>query len=785
MSFSTLQRIHWKCKTQEITMVSAITLLSRVCLIILCLLPFHLLAQTISLEGNVNTAEDESLPFATVLVLPDSTVLSANEAGVFSMQLKPGPKTIRITYTGYQVLKSTFLLRKDTTITFTLSYDLAQLRELTITANPNSQQAFVESSRTGTTTITKKEIMDIPVLGGEADVIKTLQLLPGTIRGIEGSSDLFVRGGAADQNLVLLDGAPIYNTSHLFGFLSVFNADVLEKVEAINGGFPAEYGGRLSSIIDISSNSSIANKTRLSGDLGLIASRLYLEQPLIKDKASIWLAGRRTYVDRVVKAIGQELPYYFYDLNGKISIKTGRHDQLDISYYGGEDVLNYFRDRNKDGEGFTSSFLSENTSQSVQWRHRPQNKWHRQVALTRTAYQYEISNAFGDNELLANSDIVDWGASLFFEKHPVGKQKHIKWGVDWIRHEVSPSLVNTAGYFAELVESTASRGRVAYEMAAHLQQEWLLKPSILINAGLRGSLGWTGAKKYFIPEPRLSMRFAMPKEHALKLSYARMAQYMHRISNSTISTPTDIWYPITADIRPQTAHQLSVAWQKFITGPKIFLSAEAYYKAMHNLIGFQEGANLFFNADFESKLIQGSGRAYGLELLVRKESGKFTGWLSYTLSWSWRQYDALNKGQWFLARYDRRHNGAVVMQYALGRRWTASGVWEFISGSRFTPIIGQYITYAPTLSGVDLVPIFSDMNGVKLADTHRLDLGLKYMSDAQKRFAWQFFIGVNNVYNRASPIGISIEQRESDGALYYSQPGLFGLLPFVSLGFRL
>jgi len=259
---------------------------------------------------------------------------------------------------------------------------------------------------------------------------------------------------------------------------------------------------------------------------------------------------------------------------------------------------------------------------------------------------------------------------------------------------------------------------------------------------------------------------------------------MHRISNSAVTTPTDIWYTVTDSIRPQTSHQFSLAWQRFIPNDKLYFSVEGYYKSMDNLIGFEQGTNLFFNTDFASKLVQGRGKAYGLEMLIRKDRGRLTGWLSYTLSWSWRQFDALNNGAWFHARYDRRHNGAIVMQYTFGKRWAASAVWEFISGARFTPLIGQYTVLAPTLTGFDLIPVYADVNGVKLADSHRLDLGIKFFSKSGKKFQWHWFAGVYNAYNRASPLGIIIEQDETDGSLNYSQPGLFGLLPFISYGFK-
>lgn len=751
--------------------------------LVLLFYPGIILAQ-VELSGSVNDANGEKLSFSNVLVLPDSAIVPADDEGNFRVKTVPGAKAIIITYTGYQTFKLSFNLHSDTTIVFTLSPGIGQLDEVTINANRYSQELLVQSTRTGTTILEKDDITAIPALGGEADVIKTLQLLPGMVRGVEGSSDLFVRGGAADQNLVLLDGATIYNTSHLFGFLSVFNTDILEKVEAVKGGFPARYGGRLSSIIDITSNNRIAKKTTVSGDIGLIASRLYVEQPLIKEKASIWLAGRRTYIDHVVKLIGEELPYYFYDLNGKFMFKPGKYDQIDVSYYSGEDILDIYRDRDNDGHGFTSTFGSGNSTQTIQWKHWNRNSFKSQLTITRTAFEYKIRNAFDENELIALSDIEDYSAKFIIEKDSVWKDSRITAGVEWTNHEVSPNIINTEGSYTQFAESNVTGGKTAREMAAHIQQEWSLSKKLVANVGFRGSMALVQSKSYFTPEPRFSIRYSIQDNESFKFSYSRMAQYMHRISNSAVSTPTDIWYPVTDSIKPQTVHQVALAWQKFYKKRDVFVSAEVYHKTMDQLIGYEEGTNLFLNTDFESKLIQGRGEAYGLELLLRKEAGKLTGWLSYSLSWSKRQFDEINDGNWFKARYDRRHNGALVMQYKVSKRLKASMVWEFISGARFTPIVGQYVSLDPTQTGVDLIPIFSSINAVKLSDTHRLDLGLKYSSKPASKFSWHWFIGVNNLYNRANPVGIIIEEDETDGSLKYAQPGLFGLLPFISYGFR-
>lgn len=734
------------------------------------------------LQGTVREEGGAVLPLATVLILPDSLISSTDENGTFSAQLNAGSKQVRISYTGFEVRTVSIAFKADTSIVVELKQQVDQLKEITIEGDRLSNGDLVQSTRSGIHRLTQKDLNAIPALMGEADLIKTLQLLPGTLRGVEGSSDLFVRGGAADQNLVLLDGAPIYNTSHLFGFLSVFNPDVLDHVEAMNGGFPAEFGGRLSSILNVHTRNDIPDRTHVSGDIGLISSRLFIEQQIKKDKASIWLAGRRTYIDHVVKAVGEELPYFFYDFNGKMVFKPSANDEIRISHYSGEDILDIFRDANNDGNGFLTSYQSGNSSQSLSWQHRFENQWKADAVVMRTRYNYRIRNAFRENELAALSDIEDYGGKITFSNDSL--RGSVAYGVEWIRHGISPSVINSEGTIAELLESSASTGRISNEISLFGQREWSITDKLRANAGLRTSMGIVDNRKYIFPEPRLSFRYALRDNQAIKINYSRMVQYMHRISNSAVSTPTDIWYTITDGIRPQTSHQFSLAWQHYIPNRKLYFSVESYHKTMRDLIGFEEGTNLFFNTDFASKLVQGRGRAYGLEWLIRKDQGKLTGWLSYTLSWSWRRFDALNDGEWFRARYDRRHNGAIVMQYALSKRWAVSGVWEFISGARFTPVIGQYTVLAPTLTGFDLIPVYSKVNGVKLADSHRLDLGIKFFSKPNRKFQWHWFAGVYNAYNRASPVGIIIEQDETDGSLNYSQPGLFGLLPFISYGFK-
>ncbi|MEJ0029842.1 MAG: TonB-dependent receptor [Bacteroidota bacterium] len=742
-------------------------------------------AQKVILRGTVKEKDSgQSLPLAQILVLPDSISAAANDAGEFSASMPPGMKTVVITYVGYETLRHYVRVVHDVNAEFQLEQSVNQLDEVVVNSDRLSNEELLRSTRSSTNMLSSEDINAIPVLGGEADVIKTLQLLPGTVRGIDGSSDIFVRGGAADQNLVLFDGAPVYNTSHLFGFLSVFNPDIVSQVESINGGFPAQYGGRLSSILNISTRDAIPDQTHASADIGIIATRLFLEQPLIKKKLSFWVSGRRTYIDKVAKVANISLPYFFYDFNGKILFRPTRKDNIELSHYSGFDKLAYLRDRNNDGVGQTTGFNIGNSTQSLHWNHNYNNSWYHDASLYRTSYKYLIHSDFGSNTLQALSDIRDLGGKFQLTNEAIAHNASLNVGGEVVHHLLSPNVINTSGTIAEFLNSSKTRGRSTTEIAAFVQYEIQPTPNVRVSAGFRESAAIVENAHYFNPEPRLAVRYSINEKSSIKASYARMAQYIHRVSSSAVSTPTDIWYPVTDSIKPQTANQVAIAYQRNIPKYNAFFSVETYYKQMSQLVGYKEGTNLFFNTHFQNSLIQGDGKAYGFEFLLRKQSGKFTGWINYTLSWSWRRYESINDGEWFHARYDRRHNGAVVLQYAFANRWAASMVWEYISGSRFTPVVGQYVMASPAITGIDLVPVYPAINSIKMSDSHRLDVGIKYKSRPGNFFQWQIFAGLYNAYNRANPIAILVAADTKTGKLKYEQPGLFGLLPFVSYGIK-
>lgn len=743
--------------------------------------------QSVEVRGLVKDAQGLPLALANVVVLPDSLLAAANDDGAFALHVNAGSKEIRVSFTGFHTAILRLNIYRDTTLVVALRPSIDQLGEVVIEKPRYSNEDIVQSVFSSSHRLNRADIFQIPSFMGETDLLNAVRLLPGTVSGMEGTSNLFVRGGAADQNLVLLDGGPIYNPGHLLGFLSVFNPDILDNVEMIHGGFPAEFGGRLSSILNVTTISDIADRTHVSADIGLMSSRLKIEQPLIQDKASIWFAGRKSYVDKVVQKIADKrVPYGFHELNGKLLLRPTASDQLELTHYSGGDFLDFMRDSDGDGRGMRTTYDASNSSQTFKWRHNTPTNWRNELSMFHTRFAYTTQNAYNKDYLVsANSDIEDIGAKLSFEKDSVWKDATITTGVEWVRHQISPKVLNSKGSLTDIVENGSADGKVVHEFAAYAQQEWSLWPRFSVNAGIRGSMATAASRQYVFAEPRLSLRYGFGNDRAVKFNYSRMVQYLHRISNSAVSTPIDVWFPVTASIRPQTSHQFVFGWQHASSLRHIFYSIEGYYKQMDDLVSYEPGTNFLFKSDFETRLIQGRGKAYGLEMLIRKEAGRFTGWISYSLSWSWRNYAELNQGEWFRARYDRRHNGAVVAQHRIGTRWMASMVWEYISGARFTPVVAQYVTVAPNGAGLDLIPVFAKINSVKLSDSHRLDLGVKFLSKPGSKFQWHWYAGVYNAYNRATPFGIVIKHNQADNSMSYSQPGLFGLLPFISYGCKI
>ncbi len=728
----------------------------------------------------------ESLILANISINDGEGGMSSDENGEFSVKLPKGKHKIQTSYVGYRNFSIEFNLTRDTIIRINLKRIDKTLKEVEVVEFQENNADPVRSAQSSAVYLDQKDIEMVPTVAGENDIIKVVQLLPGVNKGIEGTGDFFVRGGDADQNLLLLDGATIYNTGHLFGFVSVFNPDIIGNATVLKGAFPSYYGGRLSSILDVRTQSTISDSTVGEGSIGLISSKLMVKTPIVKNKVGIMISGRRTYIDQVVRTLTNEfqLPYYFYDLNGRIDFQINERHSLYFSSYFGADVLKFEQEAENrdDGSVFRSNNNIYNHSQSLGWSYRTSATSKLDVEMHHAVFKYDILNSFVTEKIEANSGIEDYGISINFQ-NSLNEKTTLYLGANAINHQVSPIEFTTTGVLNSILPSSRSEGSNITEGSVYGEVAYDVNERLRARVGYRQSYGIYKNKIYPGFEPRLAVRYLLNESSSFKLSYSRMSQFLHRVSSSSLTLPVDFWYTITDNIRPQSADQYTIGYAWRSPNRLYVVESDIYYKDMRNLTEYEAGTTLLFNADFEDALLQGTGESYGFELLVRKEGEKFYGWLSYSLGWAFRQFDALNEGRPFNSTYDRRHNGAIVLQYNFYRRWAVSGVWEYISGSRFTPVIGQYAVTNPVNTGIDVVNIYSDRNAYILSNSHRLDLMIILKSKEKRRVQGEWRAGVYNVYNRATPVQMYVGIDES-GNYQYIQPGLFGALPFVSYHFR-
>lgn len=741
----------------------------------------------IQVSGYIQDASSkESLQFAFIKSNIIGIGAASNEYGFFSLTI-PSDTAVYLTfsYLGYKDFVLTVNQATNKTVNVFLETDVEETEEFVVTAKRgNASLDEVRSNKMSSITLPIKNIKSIPSIGGEVDIIKVVQLLPGVSKGVEGGTGMFVRGGDADQNLIQLDEAIVYNVGHLFGFFSVFNPDAIKDLTLIKGAFPANYGGRLSSILDIRMKEGDAGKIHGSGGIGLLSSRLTLEGPILKDKMSFLVAGRRTYIDKVFGLVGQNIPYYFYDLNAKVNYIHSNEDRFYFSTYFGDDVLKLDEDIEQDSANsspFGFGFNLRNMTQTLRWNHIFNEKLFLNTSLIHTIFNYDIRGSFAENNVLIRSQIRDFGLKNDFSYYHNSKVK-MRFGLQLINHNFKPNIISTSGIISEFLESQKGLLQSTLEASGYFNYEYKLDTSTTVAAGLRLSSSFVQGKTYINPEPRLSAKRNVGKNAALKASYSRMVQYMHRVSNSTVALPTDLWYPISEKIKPQVSDQVAIGYHQYVPKMRSMLSIEAYYKWMDNLVEYKEGTNLILNDNFEESLIQGNGKSYGVEFLLKRDEGKLNGWAGYTLSWSQRQYDGLNGGRTFFAKYDRRHDVSLVLNYDFSKRSSFSVVWVFANGSRFTPIIGQYFVPNAALTAVEIIPIYTERNAISLNSSHRLDVNWVIRNKKTRWFKYEWHIGGYNIYNRATPYTVRVVPDET--GYKYEQPGLFGFIPSIAINFN-
>jgi hypothetical protein len=770
--------------------------------IILILFDQHLLSAkdvtaAATLSGFVRDAKSgETLTGAVIYPLENPTLgIATNSYGYFSLTLPVGSYTIIIRYLGYKTQSIPVNLNENVKLAVDMQEESISLKEITILGEKSNSNVV---SGKLISKINVREIQNIPVILGEKDIMKTIQLLPGVSPAGEGNAGFYVRGGGVDQNLILLDEAPVYNPSHLLGFFSTFNSDAIKDITLYKGGFPAEYGGRLSSVVDIKMNEGNNKEFHLSGGIGLIASRLAIEGPIIKNKGSFMISARRTYADvflkilpgTLVDTIARKSTLYFYDLNVKANYQFSGRDRLYFSCYLGRDNFNL---------GGTVGLNWGNITATTRWNHIFSDKIFSNTSLIFNRYSYNFNVAVGNMNMNVVSEIKDWNLKDDFHYY-FNSNNLLKFGFNSIYHTFVPSKVDSTSFFH--VKSVDNR--YALENAFYVSNEQTISEHFKAIYGLRYSLfssigpgtiytydevsdivdsaSYSRGKFYNTYggfEPRFLFNYIINDSISLKASYARTRQYIHLLSNTTSTTPFDLWVPSNINVLPEIADQFTLGYFRNFSNNMFETSAELYYKTMQNQIDYRNGANLILNNKVEAQLVFGKGWGYGMEFLIRKKYGKLTGWLSYTLSKTKRQYKDINEGDVFLAKQDRPHNVAIVGMYEINQHLNFSATWIFCSGNVVTFPSGRYYVDG------NVVPYYTERNGYRMPDYHRLDLGLTWIRKKTEHFESNWDFSIYNVYGRENAYAINFQPDPNDPLKMQAvQLSLFRFVPAISYNFK-
>jgi hypothetical protein len=747
-------------------------------------------AQLVTVKGQITDAvSGETLPGTTVYLpqLQQGDVTDAT--GKFSIKKVPaGTYQLQVSFVGYRKSELSLFLKTDTSLQVVLLPELEQMQELVIEASALSNS--YTSNLSGITRLTAQDVQHSIGILGEQDLIQTLQLKPGIQSGGEGSSGFFVRGGQADQNLVLLDGVSLYNPSHLFGIFSVFNSDMLKDVTLYKGNFPARFGGRLSSVLDIELKEGDMREFKGAGGTGLISSRMLLEGPILKDKLSWMVSGRRTYFDAITRQINrsmaddpdfQPIPdYYFYDGSAKLYFTPGPHDRISLTLYQGQDRFGFLNDR------FSFDFLWGNRAGILQWQRLLSSRLSANFSVSSTEYTYRIRNSFETISQTAGSGIQDLNAAADFSWETPSNH-FITFGASFTRHAFDVLRVQEEenAHILSLKARNTDKVR-ADEAALYLEDSWQISRRVGLEGGLRLTGLYAFENLHLGLEPRMSLRWQAAKNMALKTSYSRAYQYVHLVNSTGTSLPTSFWYPSSKEIKPQLATQLAAGLDTKL-GRQWSLSNELYYRNMANQIDFRDGAEMYGNPNVVDDLTFGQGWSYGNEFYLEKIKGKTTGWLGYTLSWTWRKFDEINGGRPFLATNDRRHDISLVLRRQLGRRLDISSTLVYGSGALTTLPPGRFYVQGEQGSNASLIPLYTERNNYRMADYHRMDLGLIYKLKPRWGEA-EINLGVYNLYNRRNAYFIYFErlpQKEAEGFnLVARQVSLFPALPSLSFNYR-
>lgn len=785
----------------------------RVFVLFFLLCPLTIIAQEkYTISGSITDSNGNETLIGVNIIIPDlQTGTVTNEYGFYSLSLPAGTYNVQISYLGYQTISETIVLDQDLLKNYKLVESAETLDEVIIT--DDVEKLNIKKPQMSVNSLSIKTIKNMPVVLGEVDVIKSITLLPGVTNAGEGSSGFNVRGGAADQNLILLDEATIFNSSHLFGFFSVFNPDAIKDIKLYKGGIPAKYGGRVSSVLDIYQKEGNSSGFHMNGGIGLISSRLLAEGPIKKDKGSFLFGGRSSYAHLFLPLFDLDNVAYFYDLNTKLSYRLNEKNSIFLSGYFGRDVFEI-------ADSFANTY--GNTVLNFRWNHLFSDKLFSNLSLIYSDYDYDLELSFVEFDW--ESGIRNFNIKYDF-KHYISNNFKLEYGLNSIYYKFNPGEINPTTPDSG-INSFKLTDKYAFENAIYLDAEHKLSNKFSVSYGARFStfhrlgqdelnvyandnpvtfnsslgiyekaepIGTESFKRSDVIEsfaniePRLAIAYQLNNRSSLKASYNRMSQYLHLLSNTSSPTPLDVWTPSGKYIKPQLLDQVAIGYFKTFKDNKFSLEVESFYKTIQNRIDYIDGADLIANNAIEQVILNGEARAYGLEVLLRKNDGKLTGWIAYTLSKSEQRTPGrtaietgINNSEWYKTPFDKTHDISVTGNYELNKKWSFSSNFILQTGQPATFPNGQY-----QYNGI-IVPSFEGRNSSRLPSYNRLDVAVNYnpQTSSDKRFKGEWVFGIYNVYNRRNAANITFRENRITGTNEALRLSIFGIVPSVSYNFK-
>lgn len=793
--------------------------LFRKLLVLVCVIVMgnEIIAQssTIYIYGTItDQSSGEPVAGASVYLKSQSAATITNAYGFYSLKVMPGSYTIVFQHVSFQMYEQAVIVTKPQRLDVSLIPSVGLLKEIVVKSE--DKKDMVNSPQMSRIDLKPEKIKQVPTVIGEPDLLKVIQLLPGVNVANEGSSNLNVRGGGFDQNLILLDEAPVYNPSHALGFFSIFNADALRSVSFYKGAFPAQYGGRLSSVVDVYMKEGNNKERSVEGGIGLIASRITYQQPIKKNKSSFLLSGRYSYAGQVVNGLGDfganilhigglnnfvdKNDIYFYDFNAKLNFVLSAKDKIYISGYTGRDKFYSYQVDN------SNSLRWGNITSSARWNRLFSSHLFANTSFILSKYDYSYFSLIDVKSFLWKAAIISYGLKSDYDLS-LSRANKIKMGLSIYRNLYRPGSIEQSDTVS-VIRSFSLQAKHSLETAVYLQDEMVLGRRLSVQAGLRATIFLnTGPGRvytyntdysqvldssdyksgsiinnYKSVEPRLSLRYLLTDASSLKIGYTRTTQFQHLVSNSSVGLPTDVWIPADSYFKPQRADQLAVGYFRNIGHRVIELSVEAYYKVLYDIIDYKENADLFLNQKLETQILPGKGRSYGVEFLADKKTGRLTGWMAYTWSNTSFKIQGVNNNNWFPARYDIRHNFVVTGTYTLNNRLSFAATFKLTSGGHITVPEGNF-----SYSGRSFL-FYSTRNGYTLPVYHRLDVAatLKSRKYPVQKIKKEWVFGIFNVYNRTNAYSVFLQADDTwTNAAKAVKFYLYGIVPSVSLNFSL